>query len=568
MLREPSPKIHLLAAALGLLAATSPALAQAGGKSKQAPAEAGPYETARQRYDEVMPRKVFAHHVDGRDKLAQSQDPAALEQLARDYSEVKAYPEHARYTMATQIGRNFREDKFLAPLQRLRQKHDDLLDTWLWVEVLGAEIRSSSTDHVVEIALTAKKTHLRAAAIAALGAEGRGELKQAIVANCVEFPRKAADRMVLLGAMTGALYNNKDRVNDEDYREALKAYISLLAKDVKLTKLAKLQMARHLQPILNAPAKFTDPEPWLELLKRGEVKKPKDYGTSSKPSFFGIETEGERFVYVLDMSDSMLKEISPSARPKGPITGPRKKPKKKKSMVLNEGDLPWHKIRTRWDLAREQLRISLSRLSSDKHFSIVWFGTEAGTLNATKGLVKATKSNVKKAMAELDSINSGSGDGEDLLRGKTSLHYGLAVAFGLTKRGVAAEPAYVGAKPLTEGCDTIFLLSDGAPNWDGFDVSDKDYGEGRVMKDIENGIEAQRTPRVTYHGPYAAFPTIRGGPARPEHVDCWMLRDVERMNAFRRIRMHCVGLGEANELLLKCLARLGNGDVFIVGKKK
>ena len=36
----------------------------------------------------------------------------------------------------------------------------------------------------------------------------------------------------------------------------------------------------------------------------------------------------------------------------------------------------------------------------------------------------------------------------------------------------------------------------------------------------------------------------------------------------RRIKLHCVGLGEANELLLKNLAALGNGEIFIVGKKK
>lgn len=40
------------------------------------------------------------------------------------------------------------------------------------------------------------------------------------------------------------------------------------------------------------------------------------------------------------------------------------------------------------------------------------------------------------------------------------------------------------------------------------------------------------------------------------------------MNAFRRIRLHCVGLGEANEALLNSLADIGNGEVFIVGRKK
>ena len=129
------------------------------------------------------------------------------------------------------------------------------------------------------------------------------------------------------------------------------------------------------------------------------------------------------------------------------------------------------------------------------------------------------------------------------------------------------EPFYVDAKPLTEGCDTVFLLSDGIPNWDGFDVLDKDYGEDRVMKDLEAGVAAQRTPQLNYHGPYAGFPNVTGRP-RPGQIDCWLIRDIRRLNAFRRIRLPCVGLGEANETLLASLAAIGNGQVFIVGKKK
>ena len=134
-------------------------------------------------------------------------------------------------------------------------------------------------------------------------------------------------------------------------------------------------------------------------------------------------------------------------------------------------------------------------------------------------------------------------------------------------KGAQDEPFYVDAKSLTEGCDTVFLLSDGIPNWDGFDVLDKDYGEGRVMNDLEAGVEAQRTPQLRYHGPYATFPTVTGRPSAGQ-IDCWLLRDVNRMNAFRRIRLHCVGLGEANETLLSSLADIGNGEVFIVGRKK
>lgn len=526
------------------------------------------FEGGLARYQDCIERNAFFYHTEGRVTLAKTRDPRALTQLITDYVKSKTHPDHARYTIAEMIGRNFRTEEFQAAIAALRKKNDKPVDTWLWVRTLRNEIDQIGDEGAVALARDSKKAHLRAAAIAALGASANGNMKSAIVANCISFPKKESERMLLLGAMTGALFEKKRRVNDDDYREALKAYISLLSDDVKLGHTAKVQMSRHLQEILGGPAKFINPEPWLELLERGEVKKPKNYETSAAPRFFGIETEGERFCYVIDMSDSMLKPISPSARPKGgPITGPRKK-KKKKSMVLDEGDLPWHDIVTRWDLAREQLRISLSRLSADKYFSVVWFGRDAGTLSSSKGLIKATRSNINKVMEDLDSIKAAPNKmGKMSLRGDTSLHSGIRIAFSLGKRGTHKEPVYVGAKPLTEGCDTIFLLSDGAPTWDGFSATDKNYGEGQVYRDIEDKIKAT-AERVVKAGPYSGFPTMTGSGQMPRVVDCWLMRDIERMNAFRRITIHCVGLGEANELLLNSLANLGNGQVFIVGKKK
>ena len=143
-----------------------------------------------------------------------------------------------------------------------------------------------------------------------------------------------------------------------------------------------------------------------KVLWEREAHRGRPAGGRYRRNTFGSETpatDGERICYVVDMSDSMLKEIAPSARPEGPITGPKQK---KKRELLDEGDLPWHKIKTRWDLAREQLRVSLLRLTPDKHFSVVWFGDSADTLDATKGLVKATKANVDRAIAELDSIKA------------------------------------------------------------------------------------------------------------------------------------------------------------------
>jgi hypothetical protein len=334
------------------------------------------------------------------------------------------------------------------------------------------------------------------------------------------------------------------------------AYIGLLGDDVDLSHTAKVQVARHLQWILKGPTLWVTPEPWLELMQRGDVKKAPSHNTVTTPRFFGVETDGERFCYILDMSSSMCKAISPTSKPAPVVTG--QKPVKKKRELFDETDLPWNKIVNRWDLAREQLRISLYRLTPDKHFSVVWFGTEAGTLDSCKGMLKATKVNIDKVLAELDSIKVGQADEakapDGTLRGKTNLHGGLRRAFGLTEKGIVGEFAYVDPQTLIDGCDTMFLLSDGAPSFDDYEMSDKDYGEGNVVVDQEYNKPAPRGSSIQYPGPFV----------NPE----WILADFHRMNAFRRIRLHCVGLGEANMDLLRRLSDAGHGQFFQFGEKK
>lgn len=521
------------------------------------------YADALARYKETQSRIPFRFHVEGRQRLAETRSPAALALLAEDYAKAKTVPEYARYTLAAMFGKHFDRAECVEALTALRNANTKLVDTWLWVHALRIQADHVGDTELVAIAREGKNSLQRAAAIAAIGESRSGNLKSVIVPVCVDFPKKESDRMALLGAMSGALWENKSRVNDAEYRDALTAYIGLLGDDVGLSHTAKVQMARHLQWILKGPALFVNPEPWLELLARGEVKKPPASShTTVQPRFFGVETEGERFCYVVDMSDSMCKPISPSAKPQGgPITGPKVK---KKRELVDESDLPWNKINTRWDLAREQLRISLMRLPPDKHFSIVWFGTESGTLDSCKGMIKATKGNVDRVIAELDAVDAKppakltdedkkiSPDGK--LRGKTNMHSGLRRAYGLAGRGFVEEYGYVDPEALVEGCDTIFLLSDGAPSWDDFFATDKDYGEGKVVMDNEYNAEAKRTPNLVYQGPYV--------------FDEWLVEDVKRMNAFRRIRMHCIGLGEANMGLLKRLAEMGHGEVFAVGDGK
>ena len=542
--RRPLLEMCALALAAGLPAQ------QQGQQAKGAP-------DAFARYRECIQRLPFTFHTEGRELVAQTRTLQALKLLCGDYADAKQYQEHTRYTIAALLGKHFDKREFAPALTSLRLLHQKPVDTWLWFHALTIESRHAGTDPALALAKQNKNQLQRAAAILALGEISPSGLAQAIVAVCADFPKKdrEGDRNLLLGALSGAILANKNKANDEAFRTGLTAYIKLLGDDVGLSHTAKLQIARHLMATLNGPCLFVNPEPWLELLARGSVKIPEGGKTVSQPKFFGIESDGERLCYVLDMSDSMCKEIAPSVRPSGPITGPRKKPI---GALPDESDLPWAKIKTRWDLAREQLKISLQRLAPEKHFAVVWFGSDSGTLESTPGMVKATKLNVARVCEELDGIVCGkpvpqkAPDG--VLRGSTNLHSGLRRAFGLSNKGYVESCAYVDAATLTHGCDTIFLLSDGEPSWDDFHCKDKDYGEGNAIHDAEYGKAAVRTPEMIYWGPYS----------RPD----WLVQDVERMNAFRRIKIHCIGIGEASTKLLHQLAEVGQGQVYTIGKEQ
>lgn len=559
----PMVRTFLMAAAAAALAVL-PAAAQSKLQLLDWPQKT--FEEALARYKECLKRKPFRHHWEAREVLGYRGFPEALPLLCKDYDSVKEFAEYSRYTMAEVFGNRFANRESLEQLKALRTSHRAPADVWLWFQTLRNQANLEGDAELIEVATTDKSPLLRAAAILAVGEANAGDVQKAVVPNCAAFPKKESDRMALLGAMTGALFASRSRINSDDYRGALTAYIGLLGADVGLAHIGKVQIARHLQIILKAPAAFANEEAWLEILARGELKTPPKSETRASPRFFGLETDGERICYVVDMSDSMLKPIEPSAKPSTvPLTGPKEK-KKKKGAILDESDLPWHQIKNRWDLARENLRISLSRLTPDKEFCIVWFGTEAGTLDSCKGMTKATRANIDRVIAELDGVKARTEPkdqheempAEGKLRGDTNLHGGLRLAFALHSKGFASQAAYVDPLALAEGCDTILLLSDGDPSSDDFSQEDKNYGEGKTVKSFERGEEAASQPTTLYAGPF-----VSGGVAHCPTI----VADVRRMNALRRVRMHAVGLGEANMKLLQLLAEIGNGESLTVGSK-
>ena len=536
--------LTLLAALLGV----APCPAQRGGQIS------GSYDRARERYDTTIRRLPFRFHTEGRTVLARSHDARAMLQLISDYRKPQAYPEHTHYTVGSLLGQFFDDAMSVDPLIDLRKRFHKREHAWLVARTLPGQIRRDGPAQALRVARTDKEPFLRAAAIEAFRLAGEPGGLVMIDEVCDSLPKKPGARRALIVAMSSYLLANEDRLDEETTKSAIHAFIELLGPEHKLSVSEKRLMLRHLRKIFDDNSHNANPAYWLDVLDRGKTKKRTSSDTTTAAlRFFGMEADGNRIIYVIDMSDSMCKEINPALKPEGPKTGPTKKKKKKKGELPTEEDIPWHLITTRFDLAREHLRISLAQLDSEQSFSVIFFGNKADLVEDCKGMVPAKPSNVARVMKALDAIETGSPTTmrpDGTLRGTTNLHGGLRRAFMVKKKGFVTEHAYVDRVTFEEGCDTIFLLSDGLPSWDDWDCMDTNYGEDQVG-DPESHVPQESAPRMHYSGPYARMENL--------------IEDLERMNLFREVEINCIGIGEARLDFLRRLAAIGQGDAVLIG---
>ncbi|MAF67075.1 MAG: hypothetical protein CMJ84_15635 [Planctomycetes bacterium] len=538
----------LLAAPLALCAALFSPWAAAAQEGADAA-----FEKAHKRYEECLRRAPFLMHTRGRRALAESGDPRALEILAKSYRKPGQPEEFARYLIAGIATRHCVADEHVEIYDAWRERHDEPEDAWLWFRALTVRGQNRGGEALEELALGDEDAFLRGAAIEALAAIRDKGLLDLIPRVCERMPKKTAERAALVGAMGTALANTARGDKDTPrFRSAVVAYAHMLDEEHGLPHAAKLVVARHLAQLLDVDELIIESQAWINLLADRANPSAADEGYV-RPRFFGVEATGERLCFVIDMSDSMCKAINPAIKPEGPKTGPIKERKRKKGELLTEDDLPWHRITTRFDLAREHLRISLGQLDPEQHFSVIFFGTQADLVEGCKGMVKASRSNIARVMKTLDAITPGSPTSmrpDGTLRGTTNLHGGLRRAFMVKKKGFVAEHAYVSPVAFEEGCDTIFLLSDGTPSWDDWDCMDTNYGEDQVG-DPESHAPMDDAPRMHYSGPYARMNNL--------------LEDLGRMNLFREVEINCIGIGEVQLGFLKRMADIGQGKAVHIG---
>ena len=71
--------------------------------------------------------------------------------------------------------------------------------------------------------------------------------------------------------------------------------------------------------------------------------------------------------------------------------------------------------------------------------------------------------------------------------------------------------------------------------------------------DPETGWTGKDNKIATFYGPYT--------------FTKWLRDDLARLNLFRRVEIHCVGLGSYDGHLISWLARLGLGELRRIGDR-
>ena len=515
------------------------------------------------------------------EKLAKTRENAALKLLAKRYKRAEEPSDHVSYLVAGISAEQFTDpEEHGAVWRKWLSSSKKSKDAWLWF--LGQRLRAKwGEGEQVRADLSAKKTTAfqKAATILALGNVAPGEETLALVPELLS-PKalkrtKPHQRAALQSACAVALVKSRASLGKEVFTQAALAVIDQI-DDEATHEHSRWVIARHLARALGISKLYLNGEPWRTALaassakaQQGEELRPgstrlRPVGLkpgATIPRFLGIEGTGTRIAFVIDCSDSMLTPLSEAEKedlkrgPKREVTGSDRSqdkdaPKKGGEEEPEREDplsaLPWDTIKTRFDAAREALILSLESLGPNMDYVVITFGTDAEVLG--QGLATATDSNRRKTVAALRRMRTLPGDAKrphGRLQGYTNLHGALLDAYQVTDQGPMVTNEHVDPRGFVQGVDTIFVLSDGAPSWDDFDcvdVNDLDMTSG----DPESGHQGKKVPTLNFYGPYIF----------PRHL----LRDLVRLNMFRRVEVNCIGIGEANASLLEGMAKIGGGE--------
>jgi hypothetical protein len=502
------------------------------------------FDTEAKLYNEGRKRPSLYKRTLARERLADTRDSRAIEILAKDYARPEAPKDQVQYLIASIVNDRFNRAEHMDALDAWRSAHTKDTDAWLWYRCLRNRTALEGTGHALALlADPANSPWLRAAALEAATARPSAHVLSATRDLLNGLPDDK-DRWVLVDSAARVFETHASFKDTPDYA-ALGERLANMLDHENVPARNKLVIARTFQRVFNAPRAWLSSKPWIARLKGEAGEGERGAGAT----FVGIHTEGRRICYVIDLSDSMLTPLTLKEKEdlQNPVTG--------ENGAGNTPPLPWEEIKTRFDAAREFLKLSLRQLSDEQEFCVIGFGTEAEMLKECGGMARATSRRVDKVFAELDAIKPmppRTGREHGTLRGMTNMHGGMHRAFKVKSKGMIKEYEYVNRLAFEQGCDTIFLLSDGKQSWADWSADDKSDGQGAGDPETGRSLDKPDTDILHYYGPY-----VHAG---------HMLDDIRRLNLFRKCEINCIGIGEAEDDTLKQIAAIGHGKLRLIGR--
>lgn len=528
------------------------------------------------KYKRTISRPALYLRVNAIQSLAATGDARALKALIKRYKRPETPKDHVAFLVAGICAEHFTEAKHDDAWKQWLAKEQKREDAWLWY--LGQRVRLNTVGPeplLAAIGDVQLDPFLRTASLLALARSQREpETLEAIKATLgeggpqIKKRKDALGKVVLVEACAAALGRCRSLLGTPEFTDAANLVINQLER-ADLFERSPWVIARQLAIALGVDRLYLEAGLWRKALMAQEAKtvKPAEGATRARPvklgvgrsipRFLGIEGTGDRVAFLIDCSDSMLKPLTPKEVEeikRRPTTGGKRYEKKDAPAESPKEDgtdfsklLPWDTIETRFDAAREALKLSLKSLGKDMQYVVILFGHDAEFL-AGQGLAYATEDNLRRTTRALRGLRAKRADADHphgQLRGYTNVHGALRDAFQVTESGQLDADEHVAEGGFLEGISTIFVLSDGAPSWDDFnavDKNDQDLNSGNP----ETGKQGEKAPTLNFYGPYTFV----------NHL----LRDAIRMNLFRNVEIHCIGIGEANAALLRVLAQIGQGE--------
>ena len=481
----------------------------------------------RRAFERGMKRPPLGKRAGTISRFARTRDPRALTLLMKRYRKPRIPAEFERYLIASAIGKSFAADSFAAARRSALKSFAKDEHAWLWYQLgRGAGARPGG----------ARPPFLRAdRGLAPAAARDPADL--AALPGLLK-PESKPDELIVRAAAS-VLHAHRLRLGREDFRLAALAVIAHLSNE-ELPDAAKLVLARYLAHIFRVDQVSTHPLYWRRLLSHAERKQSAGPTGEARPRFFGVEATGDRILFLIDLSDSMLEPLTPQER-----LDAQRVPS---GAEADSGAIDWKKVRTRFDLAKVFLARYLRALPPKVSFAVIGFGDEPYAPRSSKKIQRATAGRVKATLRDIDKLKPWGKDKlhpHGRLRGATNIHGAFRIAFRRTTARNLDDPAFIDAIGWKRGCDTIFLLSDGRPTSDDFAQNDEHKG-GRLTVNPETGETKDSTAgSASFRGPYA----------RSGHL----AEDVERMNLFRKAEIPAIAMGSADEALMRRLARSGLG---------